>query len=132
MAYVKKSEEKREYRALVNLSVGRVDRGPDGRNENAEFVHRGGKVWLTPEEATNFGRFVRLVETEENDKVATKVSPAMVLGVSRVDKNGASLPKGKGNALDMKNETRVLMSEAEADEEAQPTNNPIDPSYAGE
>jgi len=129
MAYVKKSDEKREYRALVNLSIGRVERGPDGRHEAAERVERGHKTWLTEEEAKNLGRFVRLVETEENDKIPQRVSPARILGIREVDKHGASL-QGSG-ALDMKDETRIY-TEAEADEEAQPTKNPIDPSYKGE
>jgi hypothetical protein len=129
MVYQKKTEpEKREYRAVVNLSIGRVDRGPDGRNETAERVERGHKTWLTDEEASNLGRFVRLVETEENDKVPTRVSPARILGIREVDKNGANL-QGSG-ALDMKDKTTVY-TEAEADEEAQPTKNPSDPSYKG-
>ena len=130
MVYQKKSEpERKTYRALVNLSIGRVDRGPDGRNESAERVERGSTVDLTDEEARNLGRYVRLVETEENDRVPTRVSPARILGIREVDKHGAGL-QGSG-ALDMKDETRVY-TEAEADEEAQPTKNPSDPSYRGE
>lgn len=127
MAFVKKPETK-TYRALVNLSVGRVERGPNGREESAERIERGGKVELTEAEAANFGRLVRLVETEETTQVPKYVSPKQVLGIHEVDKRG-SVDTG-GGALDMKNETRVYqMTEAEADEAAQPTKNPIDPSY---
>lgn len=122
--------KQREYRALVNLSVGRVERGPGGREERAERVERGGTVYLSDAEAQNLGRFVRLVETEENDQVPTRVSPKQILGIREVDKRGSV--DSKGGALDMKDETVVYpngMTEAEADEEAQPTKNPSDPSY---
>lgn len=126
MVFQKKSEMKL-YRAIVNLSVGRVERGPNGREERAERVERGNTVELTDEEAANLGRLVRLVETEENDKVPTRVSAKQILGIGEVDKRGTSL-QGSG-ALDMRNETRVMLTEAEADEAAQPTKNPVDPSY---
>lgn len=132
MAFTKKPEV-REYRALVNLSVGRVERTAGGREESAERVERGNTVMLTDAEAENLGRFVRLTETEENDKVPTRVSPAMVLGIRAVDKRGAVPDKSSG-VLDMKNETHVMreLTEAEQDELAQPTKNPVDPSYTGE
>jgi hypothetical protein len=123
--------KQREYRALVNLSVGRVERGPNGREERAERVERGNTVYLTEPEARNFGRFVRLVETEETTKIPERVRPAQVIGISNVSKLGVP-EQASGGALDLKNETHVISSEAERDEEAQPYNNPIEPSYRGD
>lgn len=123
--------KKREYRALVNLSVGRVERTPNGREESGERVEKGSTTWLTEQEANNFGRFVRPVADEENTKIPKHVTPRMILGISGVDKSGAMLLENTG-ALDITNETRILLSEAERDEQAQHTNNPVDPDYRGE
>jgi hypothetical protein len=132
MAYVKKAAEPemREYRALVNLSVGRVDRTVNGREERAERVEKGTTVYLTEQEAANYGRLVRLVEGEESTAIP-RITPRMMVGT--VNKTGVPTLEGSG-ALDMKNETRVISNatEADLDELAQPTKNPIDPSYRGE
>lgn len=119
----------REYRALVNLSIGRVERGPNGREERAERVERGDTAFLTEAEAKNLGRYVRLVETETTTAVPTRVSPRQILGIGEVDKRG--LVTDAAGALDLKNETQVIRSgsESEDDEEAQPYNNPTEPSY---
>lgn len=130
MAYTKKPEFQK-YRALVNLSVGRLERGPNGREERADRVEKGGTVDLTVEEAANFGRLVRLVETEETTQVPARIRPKDVLGIKGVDKGGSLANTGTG-VLDMKNTTTVIRNEAEEDEEAQPTKNPVDPSYVEE
>lgn len=132
MAFVKKptEPEMREYRALVNLSVGRVTRDVNGREERAERVEKGHTVYLTEQEAANYGRLVRLVEDEDSQAIP-RITPRMLVGA--VGKTGVPTLEGSG-ALDMKNETRVINhgSEADDDELAQPTKNPIDPSYRGE
>lgn len=121
--------KREEYRALVNLSVGRVERGPNGREESAERVTRGSTVMLTDQEAHNLGRFVRRVSEETSTEIP-RLTAKQVVGKG-VDKSGRITLDGSG-ALDMKDETRVYLTEAEADAEAQPTNNPSDPSYRGD
>jgi hypothetical protein len=53
---------KRKVQALVNLSLGYVERGPNGRDETSVRVARGEFVELTQKEIDNLGRYVRPVE----------------------------------------------------------------------
>ena len=122
--------KKELYRALVNLSVGHVERGPNGREESAVRVPKGETTYLTEPEAANLGRFVRLVKDETTTAVP-RFPVKDVVGFNNVNKSGGPSLEGSG-ALDMVDKTTVYMSEADADEFAQPTNNPVDPSYRGE
>lgn len=57
---------KKEYQALVNLSVGRVERFAGGeREETSVRVDKGDFVELTQREADNLGRFVRPADEKE-------------------------------------------------------------------
>jgi hypothetical protein len=123
------AKKKLTYQARVNLSHGTVTVENGQRIERAKLIHKGKTVELTEQEAANYGRFVRLVETPEDVKPIGRMRPKDVVG-GDVDKSGSTL-RGTA-ALDMKDETRVYNSESDDDEAAQPTNNPVDPSFTGE
>lgn len=122
-----------KVQALVNLSLARVEKDASGNSTNrARIVQKGTVLDMTEAEVANFGRLVRVIDDEH--PALTKVgnaSPASVLGIKSVNKAGKTTLQGTG-ALDMVDNTRVYRTEAERDWEAQPTNNPIDPSYRAE
>jgi hypothetical protein len=121
-----------KVQALVNISLSRPEKDADGKNVmRSKLVRKGTVLELTEAEVTNFGRLVAVVDEEHKPRKVGNVAPGRVIGVLDVNRMGKPTLKGSG-ALDVTDTTRVVQSEAAADWEAQPTNNPIDPSYTGE
>ena len=50
--------KKTEYIARTNFSVGEVIRNSNETERRADLVVRGGRVWLTDEQAVKFARFI--------------------------------------------------------------------------
>jgi hypothetical protein len=119
-----------KVQALVNISLPRTEKDINGQNvRNARIVPKGSLVDMSEAEAANYGRLVRIIDDEHAPLAKVgKVAPASIIGIKDVNKMGKPNLKGTG-ALDMADNTRVYQTEAETDWEAQPVNNPIDPSY---
>lgn len=99
---------KKSYQALVNLSVGRVERNQWGRDETSERVMKGDLVDLTDKEAANLGRFVRPVD--EKDKPFPRYGPKhLVEGAHAARPEYPKEPSLEGTgALDITNKTEDL------------------------
>jgi hypothetical protein len=120
-----------KVQALVNISLARIVKDLKGDSMNrAQLVHKGTVLDMTEAEVANFGRLVRVIDEEHAPVKVGDVAPGSIIGVKDVNKMGKANLRGSG-ALDMADNTRVYRSEAQEDWDAQPTSNPIDPSYEG-
>jgi hypothetical protein len=105
---------KKPYQALVNISLGHVTRGPNGREEFAERVEKFSKVDLTEQEASNLGRYVRPWEDAEKDKPNFTAK-----SVAGKQSGGPEISLEGTAALDLTNKSSIVQSEdAAASEDA--------------